>query len=147
MEQFALVVHVIVGTLWVGTIFANIFIVWPTLRGTYARQEFPLEFVVLQGRRIAPLVYFAIPSMLVSGLALAFLRPPATTTAWVLLAAKTTALLIMASNIIYGTLVTWPKLQFSTSEETWPLWRGYGIRGFVTLSCGMAAALMGAFLH
>jgi len=147
LEQLALVIHVIAGISWVGTVFTNCFIVWPTLRSMYARQEFPLEFLVTEGRRIAPWVYTAISSMLVSGLALVFLRPPATTTAWALLAAKTTALLIMAGNTIFGTLVTWPRLQFSTPEETWPLWHGYLIRGFVTFGCGIAAVLMGAFLR
>ncbi|MGH8932758.1 MAG: hypothetical protein ACRDZO_19595 [Egibacteraceae bacterium] len=147
MEQIALAVHIAFLALWVGGVFMNRFVVWPTLQRTYAQHKFPLEFLVAQGRIIAPMIYTCIAMVFASGLALLLLRPPTTAIAWGLLAAKTVALLVMAGNVLYGTLVTWPKLQFSTPEETWALWHGYGIRAYTTFVCGIAAILMGAFLR
>ena len=140
-------VHLIASALWVGGVFMNTFIVWPTARDVLGGKGFPLDFLAMEGKRIAPWLYTAAAIIVTSGFMLLWLRPPEHRWEWWLISAKILAFLVMTANTLYGTLVTWPVLQFSTPDEAWRLWRGYGIRAFVTFGCGIAAFLMGVMLR
>ena len=146
-QRILLAVHIISSTLWVGSVFMNAFIVWPTLRNLQRDESFPLDFLAMEGKRIAPWLYMSATMTLLSGAILIALEPPENYMELWLLSAKGVVFASMIANTIYGTLVTWPALQFSTGAESWQLWRGYIIRAYITFGCGIAAIGIGTTLR
>ena len=60
------IAHLFANALALGGVFMNAFIVWPAAAETLGRRGFPLEFFVMEGRRIAPWLYLALGMMLAS---------------------------------------------------------------------------------
>ncbi len=99
----------------------------------------------MEGKRIAPWIYTGLSFILATGIGLLFLQPPAGTLNTTLTVAKVIAFLVMAGNTAYGTLYTWPALQFSVGSEAKGLWKGYVFRAYVTFACGVTAIVIAAF--
>ena len=147
VQHILIAFHIIASALWVGGVFMNAFTVWPTARDLQMGKGFPLEFLAMESKRIAPWLYVGAATILVSGIILIGLHPPQEPLEFWLVSAKGVAFAIMIGNTLYGTLVTWPAPQFSTSNEAWKLWRGYGIRAYITFGCGIVAFVMGTVLR
>ena len=149
LSTVLLAIHVVNSALWVGAVFMGAIIDPPALRmsAQSPKQPFISNFIIAQGMRVFPWVYTAMASIFITGLALVWLHPPATTFQMVLVIGKFIALGIMAGNTLYGTLVTWPKIQFATPEEVATLWRPYLIRAYITLACGIAGFIMGVLMR
>ena len=73
--------------------------------------------------------------------------PPKNSFELVLVSAKFVALTIMAGNTVYGTWVTWPKIQFASPDEIQLLWKPYLMRAYITFGCGLVAFLMGVIVR
>lgn len=136
-------VHVVSASMWVGAVFMGSFIDPPALRDAGNSPWFLVNFIVAQGMRVFFWVYLAMISLFVTGGALIWLHPPQSSAETILLAIKGVALAVMAGNTIYGSLVTWPKIQFASAAEVPVLWRPYLIRAYVTFACGIAASILG----
>jgi hypothetical protein len=147
LTNILVAVHVVNSALWVGAVFMGSVIDPPALKNSADGQpSFLVNFIVMQGARVFPWVYAAMSLIFLTGLSLTWLHPPQNTMELSLVIAKFIALGIMAGNTLYGTFVTWPKIQFATPEEVFVLWRPYLIRAYVTLACGIAAFIMGVML-
>ena len=136
--------HVVASALWVGAVFMGSIIDPPALRMSASRQSFTTNFITAQGIRIFPWVYFAMTTIFITGITLTWLYPPQNATEIVMLTVKFIALSIMAGNTLYGSLVTWPKIQFATDEEVALLWKPYLLRAYITLAAGLVAFAVGA---
>lgn len=147
LTNVLVVIHVISSALWVGAVFMGSIIDPPALKNSAGRSSFLEHFIIEQGIRVFPWVYLAMGTIFLTGIILTWLYPPQTTFELVLIVAKFVALGIMAGNTLYGTFVTWPKIQFAVAEEVPILWKPYLIRAYVTLVCGLAAFLMGVILR
>ena len=142
-----LAVHVVNSALWVGAVFMGSLIDPPALRLSTERQSFRTNFIVAQGARVFPWVYSAMALIFLTGIILTWMYPPLTPFAISLVAAKFIALTVMAGNTLYGTFVTWPKIQFATPEEMPLLWKPYLIRAYITLGCGIFAFIISVMLR
>ncbi len=140
-------VHVVNSALWVGAVFMGSVIDPPALRRSSETQTFLTNFIVAQGNRVFPWVYTAMTLIFLTGILLTWLHPPQSTFQLVLIMTKFTALGVMAGNTLYGTLITWPKIQFATIEEIPILWKPYLVRAYVTLGCGIFAFILGVMLR
>ncbi|UFP96323.1 hypothetical protein [Gloeobacter morelensis] len=136
--------HAVAAAVWVGAVFMGSVIDWPVARATVEPHQFPFRFIVGQGHRVFVWVYAGIAILLVSGAALLWLAPPRTPFENTLAALKILALAVMVGNTLYGSLRTWPNLQFATAEEAKFLYRGYMIRAYITCSSGIFAIVLGA---
>ena len=142
-----IVSHVISTAIWVGAVFMGSVIDPPAAQKSMGRQGFPVSFFVEQGIRVFPYVYFGIVVVFISGIGLIILYPPQNGIEIFFLSLKLLALAIMTGNTLYGTLRTWPKIQFATPDEAEQLWAGYKIRAFITLGCGIAAMFFGIVMR
>jgi uncharacterized membrane protein len=148
LTNILVAVHVVNSAIWVGAVFMGSVIDPPALKNSADGQpSFLVNFIVVQGARVFPWVYTAMSLIFLTGIILTWLHPPQTTFQFGLVIAKFVTLGIMAGNTLYGTFVTWPKIQFATPEEVSVLWRPYLIRAYVTLGCGIAAFIMGVILR
>ena len=148
LTHILVAVHVVNSALWVGAVFMGSVIDPPALKNSAdGQQSFLVNFIVVQGARVFPWVYTAMSLIFLTGIIMTWLHPPQTTFELILVIAKFVALGIMAGNTLYGTFVTWPKIQFATIEEVPLLWRPYLIRAHITLACGIAAFIMGVILR
>jgi hypothetical protein len=147
LTHILLAVHVVNSALWVGAVFMGSIIDPPALKNSAGRSSFLTHFIIEQGIHVFPWVYAAMGLIFLTGLSLTWLHPPQNTMELGLVIAKFMALGIMAGNTLYGTLVTWPKIQFATTEEVPLLWKPYLIRAYITLACGIAAFIMGVMLR
>ncbi len=147
LTTILLAVHVVNSALWVGAVFMGSFIDPPALRLSTERQSLRTNFIVAQGARVFPWVYSAMTLIFLTGIILTWMYPPRTPFEITLIVAKFLALAVMAGNTIYGTFVTWPKMQFATSEEIPVLWKPYLIRAYITLGCGIFAFIIGVMLR
>lgn len=144
--QFFVVLHVVATVTWVGAVFMGSFIDWPILTRAARDGRFPFDFIVGQGRRVFGAVYVGVVSMVVSSAGLLWLRPPRDALDVGLLVPKALALTFMVGSTIYGSLVTWPKLQFSTDAEAFAIYRWYNLRANVVFVVGIIATVSGLFL-
>ncbi len=147
LTHILLAVHVVNSALWVGAVFMGSIIDPPALKNSAGKQSFLANFIIEQGIQVFPWVYAAMSLIFLTGLSLTWLHPPQNTLQLSLVIAKFIVLGIMAGNTLYGTLVTWPKIQFATMEEVPVLWKPYLIRAYITLACGIAAFVMGVMLR
>lgn len=147
LTTILIAVHVVNSALWVGAVFMGSIIDPPALRRSADRPSFLASFIITQGATVFPWVYAAMASIFLTGIILALLHPPQSAFAVGILAAKFVALGIMAGNTLYGTFVTWPKIQFATPDEVPVLWKPYLIRAYVTLGCGIFAFILGVALR
>ena len=60
-----------------------------------------------------------------------------------LLAVKAGALSFMAGSTVYGTMRTWPALQFATHQETFDIYGRYMVRVYIIFGCGVVAHVAG----
>ena len=148
LTNILVAVHVVNSALWVGAVFMGSVIDPPALKNSADGQpSFLVNFIVGQGARVFPWVYTAMSLILLTGIILTWLYPPQTIFELILVIAKFITLGVMAGNTLYGTLITWPKIQFATMEEVPVLWKLYLIRAYITLACGIAAFIMGVMLR
>jgi len=141
-------VHVVSAALWVGAVFMGSVIDPPALRRSSVDAPWLLtNFIVAQGTRVFPWVYSSMTVIFLTGAALIWLHPPQDGREVTLLAIKFLALAIMAGNTIYGTLSTWPKIQFATPDEVRALWKPYLVRAYVTMGAGILALILGTALR
>ena len=140
-------IHVVNSALWVGAVFMGSLIDPPALKRSTDNGDFLTNFIVAQGARVFPWVYTAMTLILLTGIALTWLHPPQTLLETTLIGAKFIALGVMAGNTIYGTRVTWPKIQFATPEEVPVLWGPYLTRAYVTLGCGIFGFILGVMMR
>jgi uncharacterized membrane protein len=138
--------HAVSAAMWVGAVFMASLIDWPVIRSQTPRGQFPFGFLVAQGQRIFPWIYLAIVLLWVSGVGLVILHGPLDTAGWVLLALKVVSLAFMTGSTVYGTLSSWPKIQFATDEEAFELYRVYLIRAYITFACGLVGVVAGTVL-
>ena len=116
---------------------------WPVIRSQTPRGQFPFGFLRAED---LSLIYLAIGLLWVSGVGLVILHGPLDTTGWVLLALKVVSLAFMTGSTVYGTLSSWPKIQFATDEEAFELYRVYLIRAYITFACGLVGVVAGTVL-
>ncbi len=140
-------IHAVAASVWVGAVFMGSIIDWPAAQTTVEQGQFPFGFIVGQGNRVFIYVYSGMAIVLVSGIALVLLHPPQTTAALLLTCIKGVALFVMMANTLYGSLRTWPMLQFASHQEAQALYRGYMIRAYITFSAGIAGIALGSILH
>ena len=136
-------IHTVSAAMWVGAVFMGAFIDPPALRESADSPWFVVYFIVAQGRHVFFWVYLSMVTIFVTGGLLLWLHPPQTTFQGMLMALKGVALAIMAGNTLYGTFVTWPKIQFASPEEVQVLWRPYLIRAYITFGCGVLGFILG----
>ena len=147
LTHILLAVHGVNSALWVGAVFMGSIIDPPALKNSAGKQSFLANFIIEQGIHVFPWVYAAMSLIFLTGLSLTWLHPPQNTIQLVLVIAKFIALGIMAGNTLYGTFVTWPKIQFATMEEIPVLWKPYLIRAYITLACGIVGFILGVILR
>ena len=147
ITQVLIVSHVISAAIWIGAVFMGSIVDPPAARKSMGRQTFPVSFFVEQGIRVFPFVYIGIGVVFLTGITLLFLYPPQNTLEVTLLTIKFLALAVMTGNTLYGTLHTWPKIQFATPSEAEQLWQQYMRRAHITLVCGLVAMLAGVVLR
>jgi hypothetical protein len=146
LEKFFLIAHVISGALWTGAVFMAAVIDWSAIRRTHDRKVFPFNFIVTHGNLVFLPVYTGMITLLVSGVGLLWLHPPQTTAAWSLVGVKSASLLFMIGATLYGTFVSWPKLQFALHEEAYGLYDRYIIRAYFTFGFGCVGLVTGTIL-
>jgi hypothetical protein len=146
LEKFFLISHVVSGAWWTGGVFMASMVDWPAMKGSSDGKVFPFNFIVAQGSRIVPYVYSAMVVLLLSGFGLLWLHPPHGTLGWSLAAVKILALAWMGGSTIYGTLVSWPKLQFALHEEAFVMYNRYIQRAYITFGCGILGLVAGVIL-
>lgn len=136
-------IHTVSAAMWVGSVFMGAFIDPPALRQSATSPEFLVNFIVAQAIQIFRWVYLSMSTILVTGLLLIWLHPPQTTFQITLLTLKGVALAVMAGNTIYGSIVTWPQIQFADPDEVPALWKPYKIRAYITFGCGVLGFILG----
>jgi len=146
LVAFLAAVHAVAASVWVGAVFMGAIIDWPAARASVEPQHFPFGFIVGQGHRVFTYVYSGIALVFVSGAALLWLKPPESPAALALVALKGFALLVMTANTLYGSLRTWPTLQFASHREAQGLYRGYMLRAYITFGAGVLGIALGAVL-
>lgn len=144
LTNILIAIHTINAAMWVGAVFMGSMIDPPALRQSADSPWFLVNFIVMQGRNVFIWVYLAMTLIFVTGALLIWLHPPQTAWEVTLLVLKGVALAIMAGNTLYGSLVTWPKIQFATPDEVQVLWRPYLIRAYITFACGIFGFILGA---
>jgi uncharacterized membrane protein len=143
LKNILLVAHVVSSAIWIGAVFMGSVIDWPAARDSIGQNTFPLSFVVEQGKRVFFWVYLGISIVLMSGVVLTYMNPPQNMREIMFIITKFILLSIMTGNTIYGTLVTWPSIQFATFDEARILWSWYMKRAYITLACGVLNFAMG----
>lgn len=146
IERVLLIFHLTASIIWIGAVFMGSYIDYPVLKQIAPDKRFPFNFIVGQGHRVVGPVYFGAVSMVGSSIGLVWLHPPADSMAWTLLAVKTLALSFMVGSTIYGSLRTWPKIQFATDAEAYALYARYNLRANIVFVVGIAGAVCGLFL-
>jgi len=138
------IVHAVNAALLVGATFSNIFVVAPTAYDVHRgpKATIPMEFLIMEGKRLAPWLYIALAALLLSGISMLFMGSPASTKITPLFVAKVLAWTTWFGNTFYGTLVTWPKLQFATVSEAPAIYRVYVVRSWINLGCGVAGIIL-----
>ncbi len=137
-----LIVHVVTSTMWVGGVFMAAFIDWPTAKSTIKDGKFPFEFVLSHGKKIFFWVYFAMAGLTLSGVSLLLSRPVADDQ-MIYVMAKFAALILMAGFTLYGTFITWPKLQVAINRDAQHIYQVYIYRAHATFFFGILAIIMG----
>ena len=143
LTTILIAVHAVSAAMWVGAVFMGVWIDPPALRQSAESPWFLVSFIVAQGVRVFFWVYLSMITIFVTGALLIWLHPPQTAVQVTLLALKGVALAVMAGNTLYGSLVTWPKMQFATPDEVLVLWRPYLIRAYITFGCGVLGIILG----
>lgn len=147
LTNVLLAAHIVSAAMWVGAVFMGALIDPPALRASADSPWFLVNFIVAQGVRIFVWVYLAMATIFVTGVLLVWLHPPQSTFQVAVLTLKGVALAVMAGNTIYGSLVTWPKIQFASAEEALVLWRPYLIRAYITFGCGVLGFILGVWVR
>jgi hypothetical protein len=146
LERVLLIAHVLSGAVWTGAVFMASMIDWRAVQRTHDRKTFPFNFIVTHGNLIALPVYSAIVILLATSVGLLWLHPPATTAAWGLVGVKSVSLLFMVGATLYGTFVSWPKLQFALDEEAYKIYGRYIFRAYFTFGFGCVGLVTGTIL-
>ena len=137
-----LIVHVVTSTMWVGGVFMASLIDWPAMKSTLDGKKFPFSFVVSHGRQTFFWVYFAFFGLLVSGVGMILSRPLADEQL-VFLVPKIIALAIMGGFTLYGTFITWPKLQLAVDKDAFSIYQVYIYRAQIIFVLGLVSIVMG----
>lgn len=143
VTRILIAIHTVSSAMWVGAVFMGSFIDPPALRQSATSPAFLVNFIIAQAIQIFRWVYLAMGTILVTGLLLIWLHPPQGAFQVTLLALKGIALAVMAGNTIYGSLFTWPQIQFAEPEDVPALWQPYKIRAYITFGCGVLGFILG----
>ncbi len=141
-----LIIHVVAAITWVGAVFMNTFIDWPSARRSVPDGQFPFRFIMEQGKRVFYAVYTGIAFTWVSGIGLIVLKPPQTSDALLMVGGKLALLLLMTGITLYGTFSSWHKLQTSTHTEALQRHRPYIFRSRAIYVLGIIASVVGVIL-
>ena len=136
--------HLVAAAFVLGGVFMNVFIVWPAAKATLGRSGFPLEFLVEEGRRIAPWLYFGLGMIFLTRVAGLLLAPPVSGAEWSRVVAQAVAWSVMLLNTLHGTRRLWPAMQFSVGDEGWAIWPRYVRRGQITFGCALVVFVLSA---
>lgn len=147
LPKIFLVNHMIASIVWVGAVYMGAFIDWPAAKKTVPDGKFPFKFIVNQGKGVFFGVYFGIILLWVSGIGLTITTPITSRAQMILIGFKMFCLLVMTLFTMYGTFFSWRKLQLATHEEAFAIYKYYMIRAYTTFTCGIAASVMGLFIH
>lgn len=147
LPKIFMVNHIIASVVWIGAVYMGAFIDWPAAKKTVPPGKFPFKFIINQGKGVFWGVYIGIVILWVSGIGLTLTTPITSTGQAILIGFKMLCLLIMTLFTMYGTFFTWKKLQLATHEEAFALYKYYMIRAYTTFSCGIAASVLGTFIH
>lgn len=147
LYNILLTFHLCASIVWVGSVFMGTFIDWPASRESVKKGHFPLQFIIGQAKRVFYSVYAGIVLLWVSGIGLMLLNPPQTSQETVMTGMKIFALFIMTSFTLYGTISTWPKMQFATHKEAYGMYKFYMYRATVTFIMGIIASVIGLWLY
>ena len=109
-------IHLLANAMVLGGVFMNVFIVWPAAKATLGRTGFPLDFLVNEGRRIAPWIYAGLGAILVSWIGLLLVHPPVTGADDVRLGVRLLAYAVMLGNSLYATSASGPR--FNSPPKT-----------------------------
>ena len=142
LEKFILSFHLVAGIVWVGSVFMGTFVDWPAAKASVNPGEFPFRFVIGQGSRVFYSVYLGIILIWGSGIVLFFIHPPLTQVQLIMTLLKALCLFFMTAFTLYGTFVTWPKIQFATHTEAFDYYKYYMYRAFGTFLFGVFASLL-----
>ncbi len=143
VTNILIAIHTVSAAMWVGAVFMGAFIDPPALRQSATSPEFLVNFIIAQAIQIFRWVYLSMSTILVTGLLLIWLHPPQSAFQVTLLALKGATLAVMVGNTIYGSIVTWPKIQFADPDEVPALWQPYKIRAYITFGCGVLGFILG----
>ena len=141
-EKILLSIHLVAGVVWGGSVFMGAFIDWPAAKESVEENKFPFKFVIGQGRRVFYSVYFGIFQLWGSGIGLFIVNPPQNKLENILFFLRVMCLFFMTSFTLYGTFVTWPKIQLSTNREAFRLHRFYNYRAYGTFVFAISASLL-----
>jgi len=143
LDQILLITHVIAAMMWTGAVFMAALVDWPAFKRQAPAGRFPFQAVIGQGSGVFPWVYLAMTIMLLSSVGLAWRHWPSDGFGCVLLGLKAAALSFMVGSTVYGTLRTWPTLQFATDNEAFTIYGRYMVRAYLIFGCGVAGHVAG----
>jgi uncharacterized membrane protein len=146
-HRILLMAHVLSATLWIGAVFMGAIVDWPAARLGMKAGKFPFAFIVGQGSRVFPYVYFGIITQLVTSIGLYFIHPAQEGQALGIVIVKSLCLALMTAFTLYGTFSTWPKLQLATDGEAFRAYRNYIRRAYATCTAGLVATCLGVVLN
>ncbi len=142
LEKIILSIHLVAGIVWIGSVFMGTFIDWPSAKESVQKGRFPFRFIIGQGKRVYYSVYFGIFQLWVSGTMLTIVHPPQGNVEMTLFLLRIMCLSIMTLFTLYGTFVTWPKIQLATSNEAFQYYKDYKNRAVGTFVCGIVGAVL-----
>lgn len=145
--KILLTAHLVASLVWVGAVFMGSFIDFYAAKESVKEGAFPFRFIIGQGKRVFYSVYFGIFVLCTTGIGLTIHHPPQTRTEIFMLVVKMSALFLMTAFTLYGTFFTWPKIQLSTSEEAYELYKYYNYRAHAVFVLGIIASILGLWIY
>jgi uncharacterized membrane protein len=127
--------HVLSLTLWFGSLFGYLFIVWPAIMSD-AEGAFPREILVGIAIRSAPWIYVGMSTALLSLAGVWLVEGMAARGAWMV--GYTVLLIALVANNVYGTMVAWPRIMFLPESMVRREWFWFQVRMSVSLVVGLA---------
>ncbi|GAA3648221.1 hypothetical protein [Flavivirga jejuensis] len=142
VEKILLSLHTIAGAVWIGSVFMGAFIDTPAAEESVEKGKFPFKFIIGQGRRVFYSVYFGIFQLWATGILLLIVHPPLNSIEIRMMIGKFFFLFIMTAFTLYGTFITWPKIQLATDKEAYTLHKYYNYRAYGTFVSGILGLLL-----
>ncbi len=141
-EKILLSLHAIAGAIWIGSVFMGAFIDAPAAEESVEKGKFPFRFIIGQGKRVFYSVYFGIFQLWATGIGLLIVHPPQNGMETKMIIGKFFFLSVMTVFTLYGTFITWPKMQLATDKEAYALHKFYNYRAYGTFVSGILGLLL-----